>query len=96
MKHAQYYLNIANGITRIAQAVKLCDLAPVETGTVFSKRFSLFHGSIDIPYGFEDMMEINPVSAHEFCYKFEDVADRLRELTKPDDDPFNYRDINLN
>lgn len=39
MKHAQYYRNIANGIARIAQAVKLCNLAPVETGTFYSKRF---------------------------------------------------------
>lgn len=29
----------ANGIARIAQAVKLCKLAPVETGTIYSNRF---------------------------------------------------------
>jgi hypothetical protein len=38
----QQIMHKANGIARIAQAVKLCDLAPVETGTIYSKRFIKF------------------------------------------------------
>lgn len=41
MKHpAQYYRNIANGIARINQCIFACRLAPVETGTIYSKRWS--------------------------------------------------------
>jgi hypothetical protein len=86
MKHVQYYRNIANGIARIAQAVKLCDEAPTEKGTIFSNRFSLFQRSINIPYGFQDMMDIQPISAHECIYKFEDVQDVLKDLIKPDEE----------
>jgi len=39
MKHEQYYQNIANGIAGINQCIFACKLAPVETGTFYSKRF---------------------------------------------------------
>ncbi len=104
MKHAQYYRNIANGITRIAQAVKLCDLAPTTQGTIFSGRFKYESPPFNFSYGDEfsiefitkdDIINHEAKTAHECVYKYEDVCDKLKELQPDFDDIFIIK-VNLN